>query len=88
MGRRAVVVFWGSVSATVLFLGSAWSVWERASHGARDAATMSILFVGIVGFAGSALVAGRITTVVGRVRRQGRHAQAGDVAARRCNDDD
>lgn len=88
MMKRTVVLFWGAVAAAVFFLGSAWSAAGRLS-GPHAAANATVLGIAVMGFAATALVAGRIAFVVGRAqrrarsRRPARHAGAGGTRVAR-----
>jgi hypothetical protein len=75
MGRRALVLFWGVTVATVLLLGSLWTLTRQLAAGpAHPIEDVVLLAVVGVGLAGCLLVAGRIAVVAGRLRatRRGR----------------
>lgn len=71
MAKRTIVLFWGALAAAVFFLGSAWTAAGRLS-GPHAAANGGVLPIAVVGFASTALVAGRIAFVIGRVQRRAR----------------
>ena len=71
MGRRPVVLFWGSTIAAVLFLGTAWS-----SAGRRGAADAVVFALSVAGLVVTGLVAGRIAFVLGRLQRRQRASRA------------
>ncbi|HYT81163.1 MAG TPA: hypothetical protein VEQ37_18290 [Actinomycetota bacterium] len=72
MGRRSIVLFWGSVAAAVFFLGSAWSTAGRLGSGSHGPANAVVMAIAVIGFAATALVAGRIAVVIGRAQRRAR----------------
>jgi hypothetical protein len=78
MGRRATVLFWGAVAAAVFFLGSAWTTVGRLGSGPHALANAVVMGVAVIGFAATALVAGRIAFVVGRTQRRARLAGSGE----------
>ena len=82
MGRRAIVVFWGAAAAAVFFLGSAWSAAGGLGSGSEPDALANAVVMGVavIGFAGAALVAGRIAFVVGRTQRRARQMRAAELA--------
>lgn len=77
MGHRPIVLFWGSVVAAVLFLGSAWTAAGRIGSGPHALGDGAVLGVSVVGLAVTGLVAGRIAFVIGRAQRKGRAAASG-----------
>lgn len=81
MTRRTVVLFWGALAGAVFFLGSAWTAAGRLS-GIHAAANGAVLAIAVMGFAATALVAGRIAFVIGRAQRRarGRRAAQGNPA--------
>jgi hypothetical protein len=83
MRRRAIVLFWGAAAASVLFLGAAWSSAAHLGPGPNAFANRLVLFVALIGFAGTTLVAGRIAFVVGRAQRHARRGGAGKGRFRR-----
>ncbi len=84
MGRRAIVLFWGAVAAAVFFLGSAWTTVRHLGSGPHALENAAVMSVAVIGFAVTALVAGRITFVVGRAQRRARPARV--AAGRRSRD--
>jgi hypothetical protein len=73
MARRALVLFWGATAATVLLLGSIWTLARQLAAGpAHPIEDVVLLAVAGVGLAGCLLVAGRITVVAGRLQRHTR----------------
>jgi len=72
MGRRAIVLFWGAVAAAVFFLGSVWTTGGHLGSGPQTLANAVVMAVAVMGFAATALVAGRIAFVVGRAQRRAR----------------
>jgi hypothetical protein len=72
MRRRAIVLFWGAVAAAVFFLGSAWTTVGHLGSGPHALENAAVMGVAVIGFAGAALVAGRIAFVIGRAQRRGR----------------
>jgi hypothetical protein len=73
MRPRALVLFWGATAATVLLLGSIWALARQLAAGAaHPIEDVMLLTVAGLGLAACLLVAGRITVVVGRLRRQSR----------------
>lgn len=72
MGRRPIVLFWGSVAAAVFFLGSLWTVAGRVGSGPHRVANLAVLVIAAMGFLATAFVAGRIALVVGRLQRKTR----------------
>lgn len=79
MGRRPIVLFWGSVAAAVFFLGSAWSAAGRLGTGPHALANDVVMAVAVTGLAATTLVAGRIAFVVGRAQRRARTRQSVDL---------
>lgn len=76
MGRRPIVPFWGAVAAAVFFLGSAWTTAGRLGSGPHALANWVVMAIAVIGFAATALVAGRIAVVIGRAQRRARvHAK-------------
>ena len=75
MGRRTIVLFWGAVAAAVFFLGSAGSSAAHLGSGPHALANAAVLGIAVIGFAGTALVAGRIAFVVGRAQRRARRTR-------------
>jgi hypothetical protein len=78
MGRRAIVLFWGAAAAAVFFLGSAWTAAGALGSGPHALANAIVMSVAVIGFAATALVAGRIAFVVGREQRRARRRHAGE----------
>jgi hypothetical protein len=78
MGRRPIVLFWGAVAAAVFFLGSAWTTAGRLGSGPHTLANAVVMGVAVIGFAATALVAGRIAFVVGRAQRRARLTGSGE----------
>jgi len=79
MRTRAFVLFWGSTAASVLLLGSIWSLKGRAGSPGVGPREIVLLAIAGVGFCLTFFVAARIADVVGRVkktRRLGRSAEA------------
>ncbi len=76
MMKRTVVLFWGAVAAAVFFLGTAWAAAGRLGSGPHAVADAVVLVVALVGFAATALVAGRIAFVIGRAQRRARSRRA------------
>jgi hypothetical protein len=72
MGRRPIVLFWGAAAGAVFFLGSMWATAARLGSGPHALANDVVMAIAVVGFAATALVAGRIAFVVGRAQRQAR----------------
>jgi hypothetical protein len=73
MRLRALVLFWGATAATVLLLGSIWTLARQLAAGAaHPIEDVVLLAVAGLGLAGCLLIAGRITVVVGRLRRHAR----------------
>ena len=72
MGRRLIVLFWGSAAAAVFFLGSTWTGARRLGSGPHALANAVVLGIAIAGLAVTALVAGRIAFVIGRAQRRAR----------------
>ncbi len=72
MGRRPIVLFWGAAAAAVFFLGSAWTTGGRLGAGSRALANAVVMVIAVIGFAATALVAGRIAFVIGRAQRRAR----------------
>jgi hypothetical protein len=70
MGRRPTVLFWGATAAAVFFLGSAWATAGRLGSDPHALANTAFMCVAIIGFAATALVAGRIAFVAGRTQRR------------------
>ncbi len=70
MGRRSIVLFWGAAAAGVFFLGSAWTAAGRLGSGPHAFANAVVMAIAVIGFATTALVAGRITVVIGRAQRR------------------
>ena len=70
MGRRPAVLFWGAAAAAVFFLGSVWTTAGKLGSGPHALANAVVMGVGIIGFAVTVLVAGRIVFVVGRTQRR------------------
>jgi hypothetical protein len=76
MRPRALVLFWGATAAAVLLLGSVWAVARQLAAGAaHPTEDVVLLAVADAGLAGCLLVAGRITLVAGRLRRQRRRSR-------------
>lgn len=71
MGRRPVVLFWGSTAAAVMFLGTAW-----AAAGRSGPADVAVFVVSLAGFLITGLVAGRIAFVAGRIQKRRRSARS------------
>jgi hypothetical protein len=84
MARRAVVLFWGAAAAAVFFLGSAWTTAGHLGSGPHAIENAAVMGVAVIGFAATALVAGRIAFVVGRAQRRARPARL--AAGRRSLD--
>ena len=76
MSRRPIVLFWGAVAAAVFFLGSAWTTAGRLGSGPHALANGVVMAIAVIGFAGTAMVAGRVAFVVGRAQRRARTAGA------------
>jgi hypothetical protein len=70
MGRRPTVLFWGATAAAVFFLGSAWATAGRLGSDPHALGNTAFMCVAIIGFAATALVAGRIAFVAGRTQRR------------------
>ena len=70
MRPHALVLFWGATAATIVLLGSIWTLARQLAAGAtHPIEDVVLLAVASVGLAGCLLVAGRITVVAGRLRR-------------------
>ena len=80
MQRRPAVLFWGAAAAAVFFLGSMWTTAGRLGSGPHALADTAVLCVAVIGFAATALVAGRIAFVVGRSQRAARQTHSGERA--------
>jgi len=78
MGRRATVLLWGAAAAAVFFLGSVWTTAGRLGSGPHAQANVAVLGVAVIGFAATALVAGRIAFVVGQAQRRARLTRSGE----------
>ena len=78
MGRRAIVLFWGAVAAAVFFLGSVWTTAGHLGSGPHTLANAAVMGIGVIGFAATVLVAGRIAFVVGRAQRRARLRRSGE----------
>jgi di/tricarboxylate transporter len=73
MRPRALVLFWATTAAAMLLLGSVFSVAKQLGAGAvHRAEDVLLLAVAGAGLAGCLLVAGRITLVAARLRRDAR----------------
>lgn len=78
MGRRVIVLFWGAVAAAAFFLGSVWTAAGHLGSGPHTLANAAVVGTAVIGFAATALVAGRIAFVVGRAQRRARLRRAGE----------
>jgi hypothetical protein len=74
MPARVQVIFWSTVTASVLLLGVAWTLAERVRAGGAGLEDAVLLAVAAAGLAAAALVAGRIVLVLGRIKRRARRA--------------
>lgn len=71
MRSRAFVLFWGATVASVLLLGSVWSLKGRVGRGS-GIEDLILLSIAGVGFCATFFVAARIAYVVGRVKKAAR----------------
>ncbi len=79
MRPRALVLFWGATTASVLLLGTVWTLAKQLAGGAaRPTEDAALLAVAGVGLAVCLLVAGRIALVAGRLRRDARRRERVD----------
>ncbi len=69
MKTRAFVLFWGATVASVLLLGSIWSVKDRVGDPGFGLGDVVLLTVAGLGFCVTFFVAARIAYVVGRVKK-------------------
>lgn len=69
MPKRTMLIFWTSVAVGVLLLGGGVATAQRILSGG-NALDVVLLLVTAVGFAGAALVAGRIVLVAARLQRR------------------
>ena len=71
MRTRAFVLFWGATVASVLLLGSIWSLKGRIGHGSGVQDVILLTIAG-VSFCATFFIAARIAYVVGRVKKAAR----------------
>lgn len=72
MRTRAFVLFWGSTAASVLLLGSIWSLKARVGHSGFGLEEIVLLTIAGIGFCVTFFAAARIAYVVGRMKRSRR----------------
>jgi hypothetical protein len=80
VSSRVSIVFWASTAATVLLLGSVWTLAGRI--GASDAGPQDYILIAVagLGFLATAFVSARIIFVVGRLKKRTRREAMGGAA--------
>lgn len=69
MRSKTFVYFWGSTTASVLFMGSSWSLVGRIGDVGSGPVDVTLLMVASIGFCVTIFVAARIAFVVGRTKK-------------------
>ena len=69
MRTRAFLLFWGSTVASVLLLGSIWSLKARIDSPRFGVEEFVLLTMAVIGFCVTFFAAARIAYVVGRVKK-------------------
>ncbi len=70
MSSRASILFWASTAASVLLLGSLWTLAGRLGSGAAGPQDYVLVAIAGIGLLATASISARIAFVIGQLKRR------------------